>query len=160
MKRARFFLLGLALVAGCAPDVQVERALQITDVHTGWYDAGIMEDGKNKLVPSLSIRLKNVSQEEVAGVQINAVFRRVGETVAWGEHFVQAINRENGLPPGRDTNAIVLRSQLGYTGTQPRLTMLQNREFVDAKVDIFGRSGSRNWVKLGEFQIERQLLTE
>jgi hypothetical protein len=38
--------------------------------------------------------------------------------------------------------------------------MLQNREFVDAKVDIFGKQGSRTWVKLGEFQIARQLLTE
>ena len=38
--------------------------------------------------------------------------------------------------------------------------MLQNREFVDAKVEIFGKHGSRLWVKLGEFTIDRQLLTE
>ena len=38
--------------------------------------------------------------------------------------------------------------------------MLQNREFVDAKVDVFGKHGSRTWVKMGEFTIERQLLTE
>ena len=38
--------------------------------------------------------------------------------------------------------------------------MLQNREFVDAKVEIFARRGSQNWVKLGEQQIGRELLTE
>jgi hypothetical protein len=38
--------------------------------------------------------------------------------------------------------------------------MLQNREFIDAKVEIFGKHGSRFWVKLGEFKIDRQLLTE
>jgi len=151
--------MGAALLAGCVRNVEVERVLQITDVNTGWYDAGIMEDGKNKLVPSISLRLTNVSQEVVSGVQINAIFRRVGETEAWGEHFVQAIDRD-GLSPGRDSNEIVLRSQLGYTGTQPRLAMLQNREFVDAKVDIFGKQGSRNWVKMAEFQIDRQLLTQ
>jgi hypothetical protein len=160
MSRFSILLLSAVLLAGCARNVEVEKVLKISDVNTGWYDAGIMEDGKNKLVPSISLRLTNASQETVAGVQINAVFRRVGETTAWGEHFVQAIDRTDGLPPGRDTNEIVLRSQLGYTGTQPRLTMLQNREFVDAKVDIFGKQGSRTWVKLGEFQIARQLLTE
>jgi hypothetical protein len=158
MRRA-CFLLSLVLLAGCARNVEVERVLRITDVQTGWYDAGILEDGKNKLVPSVSLRLENVSGEEVSGVQLNAIFRRVGETMAWGEHFVLAINRD-GLPPGQDTNPIVLRSQLGYTGTQPRLTMLQNREFVDARVEIYGKQGSRNWVKMGEFTIERQLLTE
>ena len=40
----------------------------------------------------------------------------------------------------------------GYTGRQPRLQMLQNKEFVDAKVEIFGKHGSRYWQKLGEFK--------
>jgi len=71
-----------------------------------------------------------------------------------------AIPRENALAPGAKTNPIVLRSNLGYTGTQARLQMLQNREFVDAKVEIYGKSGSRTWVKLGEQQIGRELLTE
>jgi hypothetical protein len=38
--------------------------------------------------------------------------------------------------------------------------MLQNKEFVDARVQIFGKHGSRNWVKIGEYTIDRQLLTE
>jgi hypothetical protein len=38
--------------------------------------------------------------------------------------------------------------------------MLQNKEFVDARVEIFGKHGSRNWVKMGEYPIDRQLLTE
>jgi hypothetical protein len=38
--------------------------------------------------------------------------------------------------------------------------MLQDKEFVDVKVDLFARHGSRTWAKIGEFQIERKLLTE
>ena len=34
------------------------EALEVTDVSTGWYDAGVV-DGKNKLVPSLTFRLRN-----------------------------------------------------------------------------------------------------
>jgi hypothetical protein len=153
------FLLVVSVAAGCSRNVDVMQALEVTDVQTGWYDAGIQPDGKNKLVPSVSLRLRNKSAEVVSGVQINAIFRRVNEQEAWGEHFVRAIDRE-GLPPGETGRDIVLRSNLGYTGTQPRLQMLQNREFIDAKVEIYGKQGSATWVKMAEYQIDRQLLTQ
>jgi hypothetical protein len=38
--------------------------------------------------------------------------------------------------------------------------MLKNKEFVDVKVDLFARHGSATWVKIGEFPIERKLLTQ
>ena len=159
MKRTIAVLLTATLLSGCS-SLEVEKAIAITDVQTGWYDAGLVEGGaKNKLVPSISLRLQNTTSDEVASVQLNAIFRRVGEQEAWGEHYVMAINRQ-GLGPNAKTGPIVLRSNLGYTGTQSRLQMLQNREFVDAKVEIYGKSGSRTWVKLAEHQIARNLLTE
>ena len=158
MSRSIVVLFIGLLVSGCR-NIEVEKAVRITDVQTGWYDAGIVEGQKNKLVPSISLRLENITKDPVDSVQINAIFRRVGEQEAWGEHYVMAIPRE-GLEPGAKTRPIVLRSNLGYTGTQSRLQMLQNREFVDAKVEIYGKSGSRTWVKLGEQQIGRELLTE
>jgi hypothetical protein len=157
-RRLALPLLAVLVAAGCQSR-EVEKDLSITEVRTGWYDAGIMEDGKNKLVPSVTFRLRNVSPEDIASVQLNAVFRRVGEQESWGEHFINAIDR-SGLTAGATGNSLVLRSPLGYTGTQPRLQMLQNREFVDAKVEIYGKHGSRTWVKMGEYQIDRQLLTE
>jgi hypothetical protein len=151
-------ILVALLVAGCTPR-EVEKDLEITDVRTGWYDAGIVEDGKNKLVPSITLKLHNVSPEDIASVQLNAVFRRVGEQESWGEHFINAIDRD-GLAAGATGGSLVLRSPLGYTGTQPRIQMLQNREFVDARVEIYGKHGSRAWVKMAEYQVDRQLLTE
>lgn len=133
--------------------------LQPTDVITGWYDTGIVEGNLNKLVPSISLRLKNASDQPIRSVQINAIFKRVNETEMWGEHFGWAVQRQQ-LPPGETTPDLVLRSGLGYTGEQPRTQMLQNREFVDAKVEIFLKQGSRVWAKLAEFPIERQLLTQ
>ena len=50
----------------------------------------------------------------------------------------------------------VLRSERGYTGSQSRLQMLQNKEFVDARVEIFGKHGSRTWVKIGEYTTIRE----
>jgi hypothetical protein len=158
MQRLALALAAALLFSSCGHEFDVEKVLKITDVHTGWYDAGIYE-GKNKLVPSISIKLQNTSNEPVENVQINAIFRRVGEPEAWGEHFVTAIDRR-GISPGQTGELLVLRSNLGYTGPESRLQMLQNKQFVDAKVEIFGKHGSRTWQKLGEYTVDRQLLTQ
>jgi hypothetical protein len=160
MNRTLPVLLLLVLsTLGCNRGVDPVAALEATDVVTGWYDAGLVEGNLNKLVPSISLKLRNKSDQDVRSVQINAIFKRVNEAEMWGEHYGWAIQRES-LPPGASTEDIVLRSGLGYTGEQPRLQMLQNKEFVDAKVEIFLKQGSRVWAKLAEFPIERQLLTQ
>jgi hypothetical protein len=146
------------LAAGCRSR-EVEKDLRITDVKTGWYDAGIVE-GQNKLVPSISFRLQNISGEAISRVKMNAVFHTVDVPQdAWGDYLIQAIG-SNALDAGATGGRLVMRSPRGYTGTEPRLVMLRNSQFVDATVSVFGRHGSRNWVKLGDFRIDRQLLTE
>ena len=159
MRRVALAFVSAFVFTSCGHQFDVEKVLKITDVRTGWYDAGI-QDGKNKLVPSIALKLQNVSSEPIESVQVNAIFRQIGDTQAWGEHFVTAIDRD-GLPSGQTTpGSLVLRSNLGYTGTESRLQMLQNSNFVDAKVEIFGKHGSRTWQKLGEYKIDRQLLTQ
>jgi len=161
--RSRVYPAGFALclalvllVPGCRRTRYVENDLKLVDVKTGWYDAGIV-GGQNKIVPSITLKLQNVSDESISRVQVWAVFRRANEDKTWGEHFVRAIGAE-GLDPGKTGGALVLRSTLGYTGAQPRAQMLQNREFVDAKVNVFGKHGSRTWIKMGEYTVERHLL--
>ena len=159
MRRVLFLLLLLTFPAASCQSIEVEKAIKITDVHTGWYDAGLQPDGKNKLVPSISLKLQNVSEDPVRSVQLMAVFRRVGDAEPWDDTFVRGIGRES-LPPGGTTAPLVLHANAGYTGEQARIQMLQNKEFVDAKVEIHGRHGSRTWVKIGDYPIDRQLLTQ
>ena len=146
------------MTAGCARTRFVENDLKLVEVKTGWYDAGIV-GGQNKIVPSITLKLQNVSDESINRVQVWAVFRRANEDKTWGEHFVRAIGPE-GLDSGKVGNSLVLRSMLGYTSSQSRAQMLQNREFVDAKVNVFGKHGSRTWIKMGEYTVDRHLLTE
>ncbi|MGH9218665.1 MAG: hypothetical protein ACRD1W_05160 [Vicinamibacterales bacterium] len=151
--------LAAAVSVSCGASEAAIAALEPVDVVTGWFDDGIVEGGKNKLVPSVSMKLRNKSDQPIRSIQINAIFRRVGEQEMWGEYFGWAIPREP-LAAGGTTNALVMRSALGYTGEQPRMQMLQNREFVDAKVEIYLKQGSRVWTKLAEYPIQRQLLTQ
>ena len=159
-------LLPLATVAlaafvsiSCGASEAAVASLEPIDVVTGWFDDGIVEGGKNKLVPSVSLKLRNKSDQPIRSIQINAIFRRVGEQEMWGEYFGWAIPRQP-LPAGETTNTLVMRSALGYTGEQPRMQMLQNREFIDTKVEIYLKQGSRVWAKLAEYPIQRQLLTQ
>jgi hypothetical protein len=158
---------GLALVvmlallsSSCGSSVEAVAALEPVDVVTGWFDDGIVEGQKNKLVPSVTLKLRNKSDESLKSIQINAIFRRVGEQEMWGEYFGWAIPRNPELAAGAETQSLVMRSTLGYTGEQPRMQMLQNKEFVDAKVEIFLKQGSKVWAKLAEYPIQRQLLTK
>jgi hypothetical protein len=152
-------VLAAALSVSCGASEAAVAALEPIDVVTGWYDDGIVEGQKNKLVPSVTLKLRNKSDQSVRSIQINAIFRRVGEQEMWGEYFGWAIRGEP-LAAGATTNQLVMRSMLGYTGEQPRMQMLQNTNFIDAKVEIYLKQGSRVWAKLAEYPIQRQLLTQ
>ena len=145
---------------GCGASVGAVAALEPVEVVTGWFDEGILEDGKNKLVPSVTLKLRNKTNEELKSIQINAIFRFVGDTVTLGDYYGWAVPRNPVLAGGSETQPLVMRSKVGYTGTQPRMQMLQNKEFIDAKVEIFLKQGSKVWAKLAEYPIQRQLLTK
>lgn len=142
--------------ASCGPSVDLKQALQISDVSTGWYDIGVVEQ-KNKIVPGASFRMKNVGQETLVSLQVNALFKRVGDSDEWASDFLN-VTGSGGLAPGVQTDVLTVRSRLGYTGEEPRAQMLQNSHFVDARVEIFAKYGSAQWVKIDDQSVERRLI--
>ena len=60
----------------CGPGADVSTAIQVLEVSSGWYDAGIV-NGQNKLVPSVTFKLKNISDKPVTTLQANVLFHRV-----------------------------------------------------------------------------------
>ena len=161
MRASARLLLLLALIstAACGPTVDLTTGLQVTVISSGWYDLGIV-NGQSKLVPTVVFTLHNTSDQKLVTLQINALFRRVSENTEWGSGFLTVAGSQ-GLAPGATSDAITIKSQLGYTGSeQSRQEMLQNTHFVDAKVELFGKYGSTQWVRLGSYPITRQLLTK
>ncbi len=158
-KRGTFIGLLAAAAVACGPTVDVSKGLQVEVINTGWYDAGIV-NGQNKLVPSITFRLKNVSDQKLSALQVNALFRRVTEQDEWGSAFLMAVGG-SGLAPGATTDTLTARSNLGYTGAdQSRQEMLSNSHFVDAKVDLFAKYGSGQWTRVGQYPIARGLITK
>jgi hypothetical protein len=148
--------LAASIAAGCAKPIDLTQALQVQDVSSGWQDAGL-QDGKNKLVPSVTFKMKNASAEPLNVLQVNAVFKRVNDDNEWSSQFVP-VNGSEGLAPGATSQPVVVNAPLGYTGTDPRQQMLANSQFVDAKVQLFAKYGSANWTRIGEYPITRTLL--
>lgn len=156
---ARLAVLLSVAATACGPTVDLTKGLKVTVAETGWYDAGIV-NGQNKLVPTVIFTLTNLSDQKLSTLQVNALFRRVNEEKEWGSGFISATG-SRGLAPGATTDPLVVRSQLGYTGSdQSRQEMLQNTHFVDAKVELFAKYSNIQWVRMGVFPIERKLLTK
>jgi|SRR5581483_4346786 len=146
-----------ALQVGCSrnePDAA--KALQLTDVESGWFDAGIV-NGQNKLVPTVSFRVKNVADASISSVSFNTVFRVIGDPKELSASFLRGIDT---LKPAESTQPMVARSTLGYTSPEPRLQMLQHSQFKDVEAEVFAKHRSNQWVSLGKYTVKRQLITQ
>jgi hypothetical protein len=155
--RAALLCIVLAVgTTGCGPEVDVSKALELNIVNSGWFDAGIV-NGQNKLVPAVTLTIKNNSDQTLGLLQLNSLFRQVNATEEWGSAFLTAAGSE-GLGPGA-SKTLTLKSNNGYTGSgETRQQMLANSHFVDAKVEVFAKYGSTQWKKLGVYPVTRQLI--
>src|SRR5262245_12684113 len=156
LKPSRCILVAIVAAAACGPAIDVRDALRFESVTTGWMEVGPVEAG-NKLVPAVAFKVKNVSNSTLAPVQVNAIFRRVDQTEEWSNAMLTAAG-STGLAPAAATDRLLIKGELGYTGTDSQWDMLRNSQFIDAKVDLFARYGSRQWTRLGEYGIARSIV--
>jgi hypothetical protein len=146
-------------VAGCgSPDVDIAKVVKVGDVTTGWFDVGIV-DGQNKLVPTAVFTVTNTGTETLAGLQVFTVFRFIGETEELGSGLV-VLRGNDALAPSATSKPITVRANWGFSGLQPRAQMLMHSQFKDARAEIFAKFGAKPFVKIGEAQVARQLLTK
>jgi hypothetical protein len=152
----RFALVIVVASAACGPQVDLTAALQFESMTTGWAD-GAGQGGANKLVPAVSFKLKNASDRTLAPLQVNAIFHRAGDPGEWSNAMITAAGSA-GLKPAASTGRLVIKAPLGYTGTDSQWDMLRHSQFVDATVDLFARTGSQQWTRVGEYPIARQIV--
>ncbi len=159
-----------ALLAGrCSKPVDLKQSLQVIDLAGGYHDAGVV-NGKNKLVPSVTFRLKKPSGVDVTPLSLNVAFKQLPEAGAgpavppassaetdWDEKFVQSVPFD-----GDQTKPLTFMSEPGYTADPPqsRADILKHRLFRDVRVHIFAKHSASQWVEIGAFDVPRQLLTQ
>ncbi|HEX6465313.1 MAG TPA: hypothetical protein VFZ98_12700 [Vicinamibacterales bacterium] len=161
------FILALMTTTGCGRPVDLKQALQITDVSGGYRDAGIVE-GRNKIVPSISFRLKKTTDRSISPLALNLSFRKLpapGVTPApgsaaeeeWDDAFSQSVKFD-----GNETAVLTFTLNAGYTGDPPqsRADILKNSHFQDVRVHMFAKHSSSQWTEIGQFDIPRRLITQ
>ena len=144
----------IALTTACGKPVDVAKAVQASEVTSGWLAADTA-GGAHKIVPSITVTLKNTSAEPLTAVQINAVFRLISNGQELSSDF-RPVSGSGRLAPDAATGKIVLKASLGYTGTDPVDELLTNSKFVDAKCELFVKAGSGQWTRVAEFPIARE----
>lgn len=150
-------LLVLAIGPACGTGVDLQTDLEITDVFTGWYDNGV-KDGQNHMLPSITFRLKNVSDRPIAGVQLMVSFWRDGADGEQDSSQVRGIG-DDALAPGAETEPLLVRASVGYTLSGPRDAFFQHSMFLDFSAKLFARRGGRI-VPVGEFPIDRVIIPQ
>src|SRR3954462_9091460 len=136
-------VLGLLLAPACSKPVDLKQSLQIADVVSGYHDAGIV-GGKNKLVPSISFRLRKSPGTDIRPLSLNVAFKQLPPAGAspapgspaetdWDEKFVQSVPFN-----GDQTDVLTFRADPGYTADPPqtRADILQHRLFQDMRVRV------------------------
>lgn len=158
VRRLLAVVLVVAALAGagsCTPAIDLATSIKVTDVLTGFYDWGI-QDGMNKLVPSITFKLTNIGTRPVDSVQVTVAFWFEGADGPNDDKQVQAIST-TAVQPGQSSDAITIRSDFGFTHAGPRAEMFQNRDFKDVTAKLFAKRGGKI-VRLGEFKLDRRML--
>jgi hypothetical protein len=154
------------LATACSKPVDLKQALQATDLSGGYHDAGFV-DGRNKIVPSVTFRIKKSTDDSLRPLSVNIVFKKLpkaGVAVAPGqpgEDDFDEVFKQSVSFTGNQTDLLTVRANAGYTGDPPqsRADLLKHSQFQDVRVHIFAKHSSSQWVELAQFDLPRQILT-
>jgi len=159
MRRQAWLAGALSLIllctSACTPNVDLTKALTLTDVFSGYYDEGV-KDGKPRLPPSITFRLHNVSDKAIGPVLVTVAFWQDGADGEWNSVVVQGITSA-GLKPGASTEPLVARNPNAYTPEGGRQDLFTNSSYKDVTAKVFA-SQAGNIMKLGEYKIDRMIL--
>ena len=118
-----FALLILAVTTACGPSVDYKQALEVTDLSGGWYDFGIV-DGKNKLVPSVSFRVRKKADAPIRSLSINVHFKKTSvenpQSRDAEEEFAEVFLQGIEFSEGNQTRLLTFRPDTGVTGDPPQ----------------------------------------
>ena len=153
-KRAAALACVLLITGACSKPIDLKQALQVTDVSTGWWDAGVV-NGQNKLVPSVTFTLRRAQGADISSASLNVMFKNLQGEVR-DEKYIQRVD----FGPNGVTAPITVHAENGHTADPPqtRLDMLKNSQFQDVDVEVLARGSAAQWTPLHKERVVRTLL--
>jgi len=135
---------------------ELKASIKIIDVETKWVEKYYQPwPPKLILVPSLSFRVKNISDKPINYINFNANFRFLNNVENLGDNFLAAIQKEPILP-GKISDVIFMKSNYGVEGKS--LASFQNNpQWKIAIVKLFAQSKGSQYAFLGEWEVSRKI---
>ena len=146
------------LIAGaaCEPAIDLSRALKLLPSLTGYYDNGLNANKLNQYLPSITFQLKNEGDVPLSNVDMSIAFWEVGADGELDSKYVRGIG-STPLPPGATTEAMTVRSSVGYESQLFGAQIFSNSRFKGMVVKVFAKRRGKT-TKLGELQVEQRVL--
>lgn len=160
MRRAlQLVTLLFALPQAACESHDPQRELLLSELETHWaVDAAVGD--RQYIAPVVRFQVKSRASEPLRTVQATATFRRKGEEqLDWGSAWERVTLPSKPLLPGQSV-AVVLKSDGRYYSSGEPETFFQHKQFKDAKVTVYLRVGSSQWVKFAESDVERRIGTK
>ncbi len=160
MRRALTLVtLLLALPQPACESHDPEKELALFDLETYWaVDAAVGE--RQYIAPVVRFQVRSTAKQPLSTVQATAAFRRKGEEhLDWGSAWERLTSAAKPLLPGQSV-LVVLKSDGRYYSSGEPEAFFQHQQFKDAKVTVFLRAGSSQWVKFAEAEVERRIGTK
>lgn len=137
---------------------ELEGTFELMDVETKWVEKSYQPwPPKLVLVPAISFKLKNVSEEPLKYLYFNANFKFRDDVANLGDGFIQAISGDP-LMPGETSDTILLKSTHGIDGQN--LEHFKTSPFFQSKivdVKVFAKSQGSQYIPLGEWEVSKNI---
>jgi len=155
-------VIGIALVplllTSCkrvSPE-ELKASLEIVEVSSKWVAKTYQPwPPKLTLVPTISFRVKNITDRPVNYLNFNAIFKFRDDMENLGDNFLAAIRKEP-IPPGEASPVITLKSNFGVEGTS-LAKFKDNPQWKPVICKLFVQSKGSIHVLLGEYEISREI---
>ena len=135
---------------------ELEASIEVMEVETKWVEKYYQPwPPKLILVPSISFRIKNLTDKPLKYVNFNANFRFLDDYENLGDSFLAAIR---GVPvqPGEKSDTIFLKSNYGVEGKS--LTSFENNSrWKLVTVNLFAQSKGSQFIDLGKWDVSRKI---
>lgn len=131
-------------------------SIEVVDVDTFWTDKYYQPwPPRLILVPAISLRVKNVSDEPLKYINFNANFRFMDDFENLGDSFLAAI-RNDAVLPGEKSDIITLKSNYGVEG-KSLASFQDNPHWKTVFVKLFAQSKGSQYLTLGEYEVSRRI---
>ncbi len=134
---------------------EVKKSFEVVYVSSIW-DVAHYEEGKVKIVPSITVKIKNIGEKPIKHVIINAIFELEGFNVDLGDAWKPLFSKKP-LLPGKVSEPITLKSMYGYTASSRKAFYDNYDKWKKCWANIYIKWNGSKYVKFGKFEIERKI---